>query len=308
MSSNQSQPSIFQFDDIAPGDLRDLIDIIYTTTGIALNESKKELVAARLHKRLRALGLATFKEYVKLLHTPKGSEEICSLVDVITTNTTHFFREPRHFDVLRETALPTLCRQSRFRIQKRVYVWSAGCSFGAEPYTLAMTLADYFTGDDGDYSILATDISRRVLTKARQGIYPAEEIGPHVPPMLKYRYLMQGKGSQTGNYRLVPELRERVDYRYLNLMDEEYQLEQPFDIIFCRNVIIYFDEPTRITLIRKFYDHLAPGGYLFIGHSETLHGINNQMTAIEPTVYRKTDSETGALKSGREPWANRFQS
>ena len=264
-------------------ELQCVIDMIYSQCGISLNLTKKRMASARLSKRLRKLGHGSFSQYLDYVKTPEGQEqEMTSMIDVITTNTTQFFREDRHFSFLAHQALPKLLAPGH----RDLTIWSAGCSSGEEPYSIAMVLSDYFEREMGSYSIIATDISTRVLQKAQQGVYEKAAIDP-VPYNLKHKYLMRGSGSQDGNYRVVPELRENISFRRVNLVDECLDLGRQVDIIFCRNVTIYFDNPTKTELFKHFYEHLVPGGYFFIGHSETLNGFNRQFIPVAPTIYRK---------------------
>ena len=267
---------------------RRLGECIYQVCGIRLNDSKKVMLESRLSKRLKALGMKTYKDYCEYLFSPKGSdEELVHMIDMVTTNKTDFFREPAHFDFLRRNALPELIRIHRAGTGSQLTVWSAGCSTGEEPYTLSMVLSDYAEIHRGfEYLILATDISSRVLEIAKAGIYSEEQVVP-VPPMFRERYLLRGKARQMGNVRIVPELRERIRFRRLNFMDGDFGMREPLDIVFCRNVIIYFDRPTQERLINRINSHMIPGGYLFMGHSETLNGMKVPLVSVAPTVYRK---------------------
>jgi chemotaxis protein methyltransferase CheR len=263
-----------------------LKEFIYRHCGIKITESKRTMLEARLQKRLRKLKVATFSRYCDYLFSPQGmGEELVSMIDVVTTNKTDFFREPGHFDYLSLRALPDLIRRSGGR--RSVTLWSAGCSSGEEPYTLAMVMADFVKECHGmDYTILATDISTRVLDKAKLAIYDEEQIGP-ISMELRKRYLLKSRTAESRAYRIVPELRERVKFRRLNFMDENFGFREAMDIIFCRNVIIYFDKPTQERLLNRFCKYLSPDGYLFMGHSETLLGMNVPLTQVAPTVYRK---------------------
>ena len=267
---------------------RRLGEFIYQVCGIRLNDSKKVMLESRLSKRLKALGMKTYKDYCDYLFSPKGSdEELVHMIDMVTTNKTDFFREPAHFDFLRRKALPELIRIHRAGTGNKLTVWSAGCSTGEEPYTLSMVLSDYAEIHRGfEYLILATDISSRVLEIAKAGIYREEQVVP-VPPVFRERYLLRGKERQMGNVRIVPELRERIRFRRLNFMEGDFGMREPLDIVFCRNVIIYFDRPTQERLINRINSHMIPGGYLFMGHSETLNGMKVPLVSVAPTVYRK---------------------
>ncbi|MCP4691506.1 MAG: chemotaxis protein CheR [Desulfobacterales bacterium] len=262
---------------------------IHEQCGINLAPAKRTMLTVRLQKRLRALGMTSFKDYFDHLTSRDGlSRELVPMIDVVSTNKTDFFREPGHFDFLLNRALPELVDSGRLDPVKGLNIWSAGCSSGEEPYTIGMVASEFYQNNRrGTFSILATDISTRVLNLARNGIY-REELTEPVPSRYKRKYMMWGKGSQQGFCRIVPELRERIQLRRLNFVEgRTFGIETPMEIIFCRNVIIYFDRDTQIQLFEKFYDQLVRGGYLFIGHSETLHGINNDFENIGGAVYRK---------------------
>lgn len=268
-------------------DFRKFSAFIYDACGIKLPPIKKTMLTARLQKRLRHLRMDSFAVYLDYVLSPEGQEaELCHLIDVVSTNKTDFFRENAHFQVLTSTVLPELVQRKKGHITKHIRVWSAGCSSGEEPYTLAMVLDDFLSKHSGyTFSILATDICTQVLTKAREAIYADEMVAP-VPPMFKHKYLMRGKGTHKGYHRIVPELRKKVTFKRLNFMDRHFYIDKKVDIIFCRNVIIYFDRPTQEQLFQKFYDHLIPRGYLFTGHSESLTGVNDKMRRINSAVYQ----------------------
>ena len=277
-------------------------EFIYGECGIKLPPAKKTMLTVRLFKRLRALGMNSFGQYYDYVCSPESrSGERVRMIDAVSTNKTDFFREPAHFDILGRQALPNLVDSMHNVSRKKLNVWSAGCSSGEEPYTLAMVLSEFFTERQNkaqvdaksltrpldQFSILATDISTQVLETAKKAIYPKRIVEP-VPTMMKQRYLMRGKGAQSGFYRVVPELRSRINFQRFNLINEDFNLEKNMDVIFCRNVIIYFDRQTQIKLFEKFYNQLVPGGYLFIGHSESLHGINDRFRLVANTTYRKS--------------------
>ena len=255
---------------------------INSECGIKMPASKKLMLEARLRKRMRALSLASFEEYRDYLRSIKGARsEVVHMMDVVTTNKTDFFREPAHFDFLVKQVLPALASSHR-----KIRVWSAGCSTGEEPYTLAMVLNEFAERNGLLFSILATDISTKVLEKAKRAVYSHERIAP-VPPVLRRKYLLRGKGDRKGLVRIKPELRSRVDFMRLNLIDPGFELAEPVQIIFCRNVMIYFDPPTQKDLVRKFCACLPQNGYLFTGHSEMLHGFNLPLTQVAPTIHRR---------------------
>jgi chemotaxis protein methyltransferase CheR len=229
--------------------------------------------------------MESFEEYDNYLFSPDGAKlELVQMIDLVTTNKTDFFREPEHFDYLIEQVLP---EWSRVHGNRRLMVWSAGCSTGQEPYTLAMVLSEYASNQPGfDFQILATDISTRVLEKAKDAIY-AEELLDPVPQVMKKKYLLRSKDRNCRLIRIVPELRGKVRFRRLNFLERDFGLREPFDIIFCRNVIIYFDKQTQEILLQRFYDHMRFGAHIFMGHSETLSGLDVPLVSVYPTVYRK---------------------
>lgn len=289
MDNNSAAASTYKQFTMSDAMFGQFSDFIYEKCGVNLVPAKKTMLTARLSKRLRRLGMSSFHEYFDFVRSSKGrSDELFRMIDEVTTNKTDFFREPHHFDFMMSTALPRLARSARGLSSSRVNIWSAGCSSGEEPYTITMIMAEFCRSrGNGEFSILATDISTRALALAEQGIYPERLVGP-VPAALKHKYLMRGKGAQEGFSRVVPELRKRVRFRRLNLIEgRNFGIRIGMDIIFCRNVIIYFDRKTQIKLFEKFYQQLNPGGYLFIGHSETLHAINDQFVPIAPSVYQK---------------------
>jgi len=253
--------------------------IIYDICGINLKEGKEALVRSRLLKRLRTLGVNSFGDYLTLLEGRKAALEIPHLVDVITTNKTGFFREDDHFAFLQTEVLPQI-RNNRVRI------WSAACSSGEEPYTMAMVLKESFTGlDRRDVRILATDISSRMIERAKKGIYAADAVRDVPQPYLG-RYFLRVRWKDEVCYQIQESLRSMIAFARLNLM-EPWPMKGPFDVIFCRNVMIYFDRPTQEKLVNRFWDLLASGGYLFVGHSEGLSGVSHQFRHIRPAIYRK---------------------
>jgi chemotaxis protein methyltransferase CheR len=275
---------------LSRADFLRLSAFIHAECGIKISDAKKVMLEARFQKRLRALGMKTFDDYCAYLFSPEGMEqELYHMIDTVTTNKTDFFREPSHFEFLMRTVLPEMTTLRRCGAEKRLRVWSAGCSTGEEPYTLAMVINEFAQQcpDPGfDWSILATDISTRVLAKARQAVFDRERVTP-VPDPLKRKYLLKSRDREKGLVRIVPELRQMVSFRRLNFMDDDFGFREKIDVIFCRNVIIYFDRPTQTRLLNKFCRQMVPGGYLFMGHSETLHGLDVPLVQVIPTVYRK---------------------
>ena len=258
---------------------------IYEQCGIKMPEGKKTMLEGRLQKRLRVLGMKSFAQYLDYLFQPDGnSDELVQMIDHVTTNKTDFFREPDHFDYLQNKVLPEWWTKYGTR---RLMMWSAGCSTGQEPYTLAMVLQEFAAGRPGfDFQILATDISTRVLEQAKGAVYSEELLAP-LPSVLKTKYVLRSKDRQSGLVRIVPELRARVKFRRLNFLDGDFGLREPLDIIFCRNVIIYFDRQTQARLLQRFFTHMRAGAYIFMGHSETLSGLDVPLVSVAPTVYRK---------------------
>jgi len=269
-------------------DFTRLSHFIYDELGIKMPASKTTMLTGRLNKRLRARKFSNFTEYCDFLFSDKGKEEeMVHLINAVTTNKTDFFREPSHFDYLIQTALPETENRMRFEPRRKLKIWSAGCSTGEEPYTLAMVLADVQAARSNfNFEILATDISTRVLDVARRAVYPMERIEP-VTAAYRKKYLLRGKDKNNPQIRIVPELRKKIRFGRLNFMVDDFGLPEMVDIIFCRNVIIYFDKETQERLMNKFCRYLNAGGYLFLGHSESLHGYQTPLTQVAPTIYRK---------------------
>ena len=271
---------------LSHADFERLRALIRAESGISLSPEKKTMIEVRLRSRLRSLNLPSYSEYCRYLFAPDtGAKELAHLIDAVSTNKTDFFREPDHFEFLTSQALPEL--DALYGGTRRPLVWSAGCSTGEEPYTLAMALTEYAQRHPGfRFGVLATDINTAVLESARRGIYKSEVIKP-VPPGLRKKYLMRGCGPQEDMVRIVPELRAKVEFRRLNLMDADYALPETPEIIFCRNVIIYFDRTAQIRLLERLVRRLAHGGYFFAGHSESLQNMGLPLTLAGPAVYRK---------------------
>ncbi|BCS53734.1 chemotaxis protein methyltransferase [Geobacter sp. SVR] len=250
--------------------------------------AKQTMLEARLQKRLKALGLGSFEAYADHVFSGGGrGDELIHLIDVVTTNKTDFFRESAHFDYLVKSAIPALMETRGSGMHSPFRIWSAGCSTGEEPYTLAMVLSEFSVAAPGfRSSILATDISTVVLSKARDAIY-AEDRVDTIPLNLKKKYLLKSRDRQKSLVRIGPQLRAMVEFKRLNFM-EDFGLPEQMDVIFCRNVIIYFDKPTQERLLNRFSQQLVKGGYLFLGHSETLNGLNVPLQPVASTVYRKT--------------------
>lgn len=261
---------------------------IYDYAGIKMPPEKRIMLEGRLQKRLKALGVASFEEYGEYVFSQKGRDsELVHLIDVVTTNKTEFFREPAHFEFLTKNALPAILNKRADALREPLKIWSAGCSTGEEPYTIAMVLSEFAEGrSDFRAAITASDICTQVLHTAMTAVYP-EERTDAIPLHLKKKYLLRSRERVKNLVRITPKLRSLVSFRRINFMDEDFGLTEKMDIIFCRNVVIYFDKLTQQTLMQKFYKQLKPGGYLFIGHSETLNGLAVDFRAVASTVYVK---------------------
>lgn len=257
---------------------------IYRYSGIKMPATKHTMLEGRLRRRLRATSIGTFDDYCDYVFDHGGLEtELVHLVDAVTTNKTDFFREPKHFDYLRDIALPSLVKQRAGPIR----AWSSACSTGAEPYTMAMVLDTFFESRrDGSYSILATDLSTDVLEKARLGIYPVELVEP-VPETMRRKYILRAANETRRDVRVTPYLRSKIGFGRMNLMDPRYNVGAPMHIIFCRNVLIYFDKETQGRVLSRLCECLVPGGYLFIGHSETIAGLNLPVRTVANTVFQR---------------------
>ncbi|MBU0728827.1 MAG: protein-glutamate O-methyltransferase [Proteobacteria bacterium] len=259
-------------------------ELVYEKTGIFLKPEKKELLNARLGKRLRACGINDFKNYYNFVMGDASGEELIHLIDSVSTNFTNFFREKAHFDFLKANVLPGYIKGARGK--KQISVWSAACSSGEEPYTLGMVLGDFFSRyQDWNFSILATDISTRVLSHGERGVYSLDRVAG-IPENQLRLFFQKGTGKSSGQVKVKDSLRGLVTFRRFNLMDV-FPWKESFDIIFCRNVMIYFNRETQQELISKFYGSLVPGGHLFIGHSESISGIKHGFKQIASTTYQK---------------------
>jgi chemotaxis protein methyltransferase CheR len=269
-------------------DFRRLAKFIHDYSGIKMPQAKQTMVEGRLRKRVGATGFGSLDEYCRYLFDEGGlATEAIHLIDVVTTNKTDFFREPDHFKYLADFALPRLLSERRAGGNTLVKAWSTASSIGAEPYTMAMVMDDLSHRLGGfRINIVATDISTRVLETAAGAVYPEAMIAP-VPLDMRKRYLLRGRNRSQGLVRLVPEIRRLVHFGRLNLMDAAYPVDQDMDVIFCRNMLIYFDKPTQQSVLTRLCDHLRPGGCLFLGHSESLAGFGLPLNPIAPTVFRR---------------------
>jgi chemotaxis protein methyltransferase CheR len=280
-------PLIHRPDGLTDKEFRLFKELIYEHTGISLSEHKRALVYSRLGKRLRILGLHNYMEYYNhILEQDADGQELVEMINAITTNKTSFFREEYHFTYLKNELFPLLKRQAQNNYSRNINIWSAGCSTGEEPYTIAMALAEYFPENSGlKVNILATDIDTNVLKKASDGVYPMEH-SSQIPKSLLLKYFNKGSGDNSGYFRATDRLRNMITFQKLNLLAASWPHKCKFDIIFCRNVIIYFDKATQHKLVQRFQDNLTQDGHLMLGHSESLHGHNTSLTNIGKNIYR----------------------
>lgn len=277
---SQRQVREFAFSEAQFAQLRDLIE---ARVGISLSAGKRDLVYSRVTRRLRARGLGSFDEYLSLLGRG-DEEELAELVNAMTTNVTQFFRENHHFEYLREQFLPEMI--SRHRRDRLIRVWSAGCSSGEEPYSIAIVLAEFLENHpDWRAEVWATDVDGAVLRQAEEGIYPLDRLKQVSRERLR-RFFLRGSGPNEGKARVGHALRDIVRFERVNLI-EPWPVKQDFDAVFCRNVIIYFDRGHKIEVVDGFADHLVPDGHLFLGHSESLHGLTDRYRLIGRTIYRR---------------------
>lgn len=261
-----------------------LAEYIYAYSGIKMSSSKKIMLEGRLRRLVRHSRRRDLNDYCQYLFEEGGLDhETVELIDVVTTNKTDFFREIAHFDVLSSKLLPALVTEGRTQLK----LWSSACSTGAEAYTLAMVLEEFMRGHKQvDYSILSTDLSTKVLAQAHEGIYPRELVAP-VPLALRQRYLMTARDRQRDAVRIIPSIRAKHSVARVNLMDAQYPVDRDMDIIFCRNVLIYFDKETQEQVLRRLCSHLRIGGYLFLGHSESLGAAKLPLRAVANTVFQR---------------------
>jgi chemotaxis protein methyltransferase CheR len=280
---NQEQPvSEFQ---LTQADFEKFSRLVYEQSGISLHDGKKELIKARLSKRVRQGRFKSFRDYYQYVVQDDSGEELVFLLDSISTNLTSFFREPSHFDYLKNELLPRW-KTARKGSDPQIRVWSAGCSSGEEVYSLAITLQEGLEHpEQWKIKILATDLSTKVLKKAMAGIYEQDRIRKIPMPLIK-KYFLKGDHQWREYVKVKNRLKDPVEFKRFNLM-EPFPFKEPFDCIFCRNVMIYFDKKTQETLVNRFYQCLEPEGVLFIGHSESLTGIPHPFKYVKPAIYKK---------------------
>lgn len=277
------------FDHLDDRQFAAIAKVVEGHVGIKLPPAKRTMVEGRLRKRVKALGFRNLSAYAVALFEPGGfDQELVHLVDCVTTNKTDFFREPSHFEFLRDVAVPQLLK-AHGPAAASLKLWSAACSTGAEAYTIAMVLQELVDmGRRLRFSILGTDISTDVLREARSAIYTRDFVAP-VPVAMQQRYLMRARDPAQQRVRITPELRRKVGFERLNLMDPSYPFDRDVDVIFCRNVLIYFDKPTQAAVISRLVSHLRPDGYLMLGHSESMAGTGlDGLLQVAPTIYRST--------------------
>lgn len=276
-------------DTLSPRDFDRLAGLISGKTGIKLPATKRTMVEGRLRKRLRVVGAADFAHYCRFLFDEGGLEtELPFVIDAVTTNKTDFFREPEHYELLKQKLVPALLAERRREQMPLLKIWSAAASSGAEAYTAAMVLADLASARGGfRFAILGTDISSSILEQAERAVYPADMMAP-VPASARERFLMWNRrNALRPEARIVPELRRLVRFEHLNLMDKSYPYDRDVDVIFLRNVLIYFEKDDQIAVINRLTNHLRPKGYLILGHSESMIGNGLALTQVAPAVFQK---------------------
>ena len=277
---------------VSPALFQKFQKLIYAETGIWLGSSKTALLCGRLFRRLRTLEITSLQNYYELVSQPEQHQERARMIDAITTNETRFFREPRQFEFLVQRVFPRWHADAERGLRpKRVNIWSAGCSSGEEPYTVAMLLAKHLPAEQGwDARILATDISNRVLEKACKGIYPVPR-STELPKDLLHTFMLRGIADRQGEMKVKAEIQQMVEFRRLNLDQESDRVEGPFDAIFCRNVLIYFDAASKQRVVTSLVGHLVANGILFVGHAENLNAVSPELRSLEPTIYTRAGNK-----------------
>lgn len=259
--------------------------LIHEETGIFLSDAKRALLVGRLSRRMRELQMPTFEAYFQYVTEGPDRDERVRLINAICTHETHFFREPRQFELLERTILPEWRAQGEAGERpRRVRAWSAACSSGEEPYSIAMSLLAHLPAS-WELEVTATDLSTAVLERARTAVWPIEKASELPADYLK-RFMLRGRGERSGQMKAGPEIRSVVRFQHLNLNEPAYALQKPFDLVFCRNVLIYFNNDSKTGVIDRLIDHLGPTGYLFLGHAESLNGFSTRARTVIPTVYR----------------------
>ncbi len=279
---------------LSPAEFEEIRRLAYEKFGLDLRNGKEDLVSARLGRKIKQAGCRSFRDYYRHVLEDRTGEALIGMIDALATNHTGFLREPLHFDFLRQQVLPELAGRTQ------IDLWSVACSTGEEPYTIAFTiLASLPPSDAGRFHILATDISTKALDGARRAVYPAERFANFSAEWMR-RFLLRGEGDWQGWYRVRPEIVERIRFERLNLI-EAFPHNRRFPVIFCRNVMIYFDKPTQEKVVARLAECIEPGGYLFVGHAESLTGISHSLQYVRPAIYRKPvpGSAGRAGKGGR---------
>lgn len=271
-------------DTLSDADFDRIASFILSASGICLSPGKKVMVEGRLRRRARRIGVGRLADYVRLVFdSDGGGDEVIGLIDTLTTNKTDFFREPAHFAFLERVILPELVRARR-----EAKLWSAACSIGAEPYTMAMVCNDFALKWPGlRYSILASDISTEVLTTAARAVFPEDMIEP-VPLPMRQRYVLRATDPSRKVVRMAPETRAPVRFARINLVDGPYAADRDLDVIFCRNLLIYFDRGTQEMVVRQLCAHLRPGGYLILGHTDSIVGMTAPVQSCGNSIFRRT--------------------
>jgi chemotaxis protein methyltransferase CheR len=270
--------------------------LIYSKAGICLSPTKKAFLEARLNRRIRELGMDSFQAYYQHVTQNQNGNELEQLLDRVSTNETHFFREPRQFEFLEQQILPDWKAEgSSGSRPRRIRVWSAGCSTGEEPYSLAMILLDHFPQGSGwEIEIIATDLSSRALKSARKAVWSIAK-AREIPQSYLKRFMRKGTGSQQAYMKAGPEIQAIIRFQHLNLNEDHYTMTGPFDLIFCRNVLIYFDAESRARVVDRLVNYLAPAGFLLVGHAESLSGVSDRIRHVRPTIYIQVAAHHFAL-------------
>jgi chemotaxis protein methyltransferase CheR len=295
MLSGENTPTGFLLSTAIPelthDEFRFFQELVLQESGIHLGTKNRAMLVSRLWKRLRALDLESFSAYYRLVK--RDSAELVHMLDCICTNETHFFREPTAFSCLRERVFPEwIAAANSGQRGRTIRVWSAACSSGEEPFSLAMELLASFPPESGwKVEVLGTDLSTKILSRASNGVWTAER-AISVPPEYKRRFLLKGFGPDKGKFKATDELRSVVRFHRMNLNQNDYDICGPFDLIFCRNVIIYFQWETKLRVINQLGYHLGPMGYLFLGHAESVHGVSDKLETVQPKVFRSLDGKT----------------
>lgn len=286
MSSINDISAMYQMSnvlEITEKEFNTIASYIEKNVGIKMPASKKVMMQSRLVSRIRKLGLQSYKEYIDYVFSDE--EELILMIDALTTNKTEFFRESAHFDYMTETILPEFCKKGMTSVK----IWSAGCSSGEEPYTLGIVMKEFIKNNPQtiyNFSITGSDISTKVLDVAYAGVYPLQNVAT-LPLDIKRKYFLKNSKASPPIVKIKNDVRSCVSFRRLNFMDSDFCMPEVYDIIFCRNVLIYFDKQTQENVIRKFMKYLVPGGYLFLGHSETILSMDLPLQTCAPTVYKK---------------------